>query len=197
MAGVEVPTVDDSSVIVSSLREPQQFAVLYERYAGDVHRYIYRRVGPDLADDLVAQTFLVAFARRHTYDASVHRARPWLFGIATWEISRHRRVESARYRALARAAPDQPVPEGIAERVADAVTARVAYPALAEALARLRAGDRDCLLLYAWGDLTYEEVAAGLRIPVGTVRSRLNRARRKLRDAFGGNDPMAIKEENE
>src|SRR5262249_24452735 len=152
-----------------------------------LYRYVYRRVGPQVADDIVAETFLVAFRRRHSYDTSVVNARPWLMGIATKEISRHRRTEQARYRALSRGGGERDV-DGLADRVADDVTAQRLRALLAQALARLSAGDRDALLLYAWGGLRYEEVAAALRIPVGTVRSRLNRARRLVRVALNGID---------
>jgi RNA polymerase sigma-70 factor (ECF subfamily) len=84
---------------------------------------------------------------------------------------------------------DGPV-EGPAERVAAGVTASASRPALVEALSGLARRDLDVLLLVAWGDLAYEEVARALGIPVGTVRSRLNRARRKVRAALGDTDPM-------
>jgi RNA polymerase sigma factor (sigma-70 family) len=73
--------------------------------------------------------------------------------------------------------------------VAAQVTAAAVRARLSAALSRLSRGDRDVLLLVAWCDFSYEEVAAALGIPLGTVRSRLNRARRKVRDALGGIDP--------
>jgi RNA polymerase sigma-70 factor (ECF subfamily) len=79
--------------------------------------------------------------------------------------------------------------------VAARVTAHAARAALGAALAGLPARDRDVLLLVAWGELSYEEVAAALGIPVGTVRSRLNRARRKVKDALGGVNPITAVEE--
>lgn len=77
------------------------------------------------------------------------------------------------------------------------VSAQAVGGELAGALARLPARHRDVLLLVAWADLGYEEVAAGLGVPVGTVRSRLHRARRKLREALGGSDPTALREESD
>ena len=170
----------DAAIIASSIEEPEHFAALYGRYSGQLYRYAYRRVGPEHAEDVVADTFVAAFRRRDSYDVSRVDARPWLFGIATKEIARWHRAEAARYRAFARtgAAPDD---DGMADAVAAAVSARAAGPALAEALAALSAGDRDVLLLAAWGDLTYEEIARTLEIRTGTVRSRLHRARRILR----------------
>lgn len=96
-------------------------------------------------------------------------------------------------RAFARTGHD-PVLEGHADLVAEQVSARALHRELAAALAQLSSGDRDVLLLVAWAYLSYEEVAAALRIPVGTVRSRLNRARRRTKAALGDVDPRISKE---
>jgi RNA polymerase sigma-70 factor (ECF subfamily) len=186
--------LDDAGVIEASWRDTEQFAVLYDRYAAQLHRYAHRRVGPELAEDVVAETFLAAFRRRRTYDLARPDARPWLFGIVTKEIARRRRAEEARYRALSRAGVDDAVP-GFADRVAAAVTAQAVRGPLARALARLSPRDRDVLLLVAWSDLSYEEVAETLRIRVGTVRSRLHRARRQIREALGGSNPTTSLED--
>ncbi|MVZ98807.1 sigma-70 family RNA polymerase sigma factor [Actinomadura sp. LD22] len=179
----------DADLIGRSLDEPEAFAALFDRYSAMLYRYVSRRLGPDGAEDVVGETFLVAFSKRHRYDLTQRDARPWLFGIATKLVARHHRTEAARYRALRRSPVDGPA-EGPAERVAAGVTAWASRPALAEALAGLPRRDLDVLLLVAWGDLAYEEVARALGIPVGTVRSRLNRARRKVRAALGDTNPM-------
>jgi RNA polymerase sigma factor (sigma-70 family) len=179
----------DSDLIAESRTDSESFAALFDRYADMLYRYISRRLGPDLAEDLVGETFLVAFAGRNKYDLSYADARPWLFGIATNLISRHRRTEAARYRALQRS-PVEDVVESAADRVTAGVTAEASRPVLARALAGLTAKDRNVLLLIAWGDLSYEEVARALDVPVGTVRSRLHRARRKVRAALGDSNPM-------
>lgn len=178
----------DADLIRSSLADPEAFAALFDRYSAMLFRYVSRRLGPEAAEDIVGETFLAAFSRRHRYDLAQRDARPWLFGIATKLVARHHRTEAVRYRALRRSPVDGPV-EGPADRVAAGVTASASRPVLAEALARLPRRDLDVLLLVAWGDLTYDEVARALGIPVGTVRSRLNRARRKVREALGGIDP--------
>ncbi|MGW4472846.1 RNA polymerase sigma factor [Nonomuraea sp. NPDC004354] len=179
----------DDELIRGSLADPEQFAELFDRYAGMLYRYVSRRLGPEPADDLVGETFLIAFAKRKKYDMSYTDARPWLFGIVTKLLARHHRKEATRYRALLRVPADEVV-ESPVERVLTGVTAQAARPLLAGALAALPARDRDVLLLIAWGDLAYEEVAQALSIPVGTVRSRLNRARRKVRAALGDTNPM-------
>lgn len=85
--------------------------------------------------------------------------------------------------------------EGYADRIDSRVSAAAVQQDLIKALAGLSAGDREVLLLIAWADLTYEETAAALGIPLGTVRSRLNRSRRKVREALGGQDPTSLNEE--
>ncbi|SEG74562.1 RNA polymerase sigma-70 factor, ECF subfamily [Nonomuraea solani] len=179
----------DAELVNASWTEPEAFAELFDRYSAMLYRYVSKRLGPEPAEDLVGETFLVAFSRRKSYDLAYPDARPWLFGILTKLISRHHRREAARYRALLRAPVDSDV-ESPADRVAAGVTAQAARADLAGALAALPAKDRDVLLLIAWGDLSYEEVARALGIPIGTVRSRLNRGRRKVRAALGDSNPM-------
>ncbi|MFB9963239.1 RNA polymerase sigma factor [Sinosporangium siamense] len=172
--------VSDSHRIRESLTRPEAFAELFDEYAAMLYRYISKRVGPEAAEDLVGETFLIAFARRAQFDHGYGDARPWLFGIATKLLSRHHRTEAARYRAIQRAPHEVAVPSP-ADLVADQVSAEAVRPALARALSKLPRRDRDVLLLIAWGDLSYEEVARSLGIPIGTVRSRMHRARRTLR----------------
>ncbi len=183
----------DSDLIAESRARPEAFAVLFDRYAPMLYRYASRRLGPEVAEDLVGETFLVAFRRRDRYDLTRPDARPWLFGIVSKLVSRHHRDEAARYRALTRSPLDD-VAESPAERVEDGVSASAVRPLLAGALARLSKGDRDVLLLIAWADLSYDEVAQALGIPVGTVRSRLNRARRKVRESLGHTNPLRDEE---
>lgn len=179
----------DCDLIDESRTRPEAFAALFDRYSGMLYRYVSRRLGPEIAEDLVGETFLVAFARRSHYDLAYADARPWLFGIATRIVSRHHRTEAARYRALRRS-PAEDIAESPDDRVIAGVTAQASRPALARSLAGLSSRDRDVLLLVAWSDLSYVEVARALDIPIGTVRSRLNRARRKVRAEFGDSNPM-------
>jgi RNA polymerase sigma factor (sigma-70 family) len=178
----------DGSVIERSWETPDAFAVIFDRYADDIHRYIARRLGSDTADDLMAETFVIAFQRRRRYDLSHAHARPWLYGIATNLIARHRREEARRLRALSRAAALSPgrADGGPEDAVIEELGAAGAHGTLAAALAQLPARYRDVLFVIAWGELDYDEAAQALGIPVGTVRSRLHRARAKLRRALGG-----------
>lgn len=169
----------DSQAIEVSLGDPERFAVLYDRHAVVVYRYLTRRLGRQAAEDVLAETFLAAFDTRRAYDLTRSDARPWLLGIATNLTNRHLRTESRHTGAHTRVPPPPPPDE--AETVVEELDHAAGTSTVMRALARLPGQDRDCLLLYAWGQLSYEQVAAALQVPVGTVRSRLHRARRTLR----------------
>ena len=186
---------DDAAVIRLSRHEPEHFTVLFRRHAPHFQRYVVRRLGPDAADDIVAETFLLAFRQRGSYDLARADARPWLYGIATNLIGHHRRAEVRLYRALARTGTD-PVTEAFTDQVDDRVSAGTASRRLAAGLARLPEQLRDTLLLVTWGDLSYAEAAAALGVPVGTVRSRVSRARARLRRVLGGTNPAAYDKES-
>ncbi|WP_018680479.1 RNA polymerase sigma factor [Actinokineospora enzanensis] len=171
----------DAEIIRRSWREPESFAEIFDRHAPHILRYLVRRLGRESAEDVVGETFLAAFDKRLRYDVRRADARPWLYGIATNLVGRHRRREVLRLRERV----DTVQVHDHADRVAADVTARSVRPVLVGALAGLSAGDRDVLLLIAWEQLGYEEVSAALGIPVGTVRSRLHRARRQVRQALG------------
>jgi len=187
---------DDAALIQLSRREPEYFTELFRRHAPHIQRYVVRRLGQDAADDIVAETFLLAFRQRDSYDQSRADARPWLYGIATNLIGRHRRAEIRLYRALARTGTD-PVTESesFTDRIDDRVSASMASRRLAAALARLPRESRDTLLLVTWGDLSYEQAATALGVAVGTVRSRMSRARSALRRSLGDSNPAAFDEE--
>ena len=164
------PDMTDAEAIARSLRHPSAFEVVFERHFTAVFRYLRRRVGA-AADDLTAETFTRAFAGRAGFDLARPDARPWLFGIATNVLRAHHR--------------DAYVPVAVAERdvVIDADDRLDAASALARHAALLRAltvEQREVLLLVAVAELTYEETAEALGVPVGTVRSRLSRARAAL-----------------
>lgn len=182
---------DDASLIELSGSQPEAFAGIFDRHAREIHRFAARRLGDCVAEDVVGEVFLTAFRRRNSYDGEYRDARPWLYGIATNVISRHRHAEARAYRVLARTGSD-PVAGSPDEDVLARVAASAQRRALAAGLAKLHAADRDTLLLFAWGGLSYAETAHALRIPVGTVRSRLNRARAKLRAALGSTGPDPV-----
>lgn len=177
-------TSTDAEIIVVSQSDPRQFGAIFDRHFDAIHRYLSRRVGESIADDLAAQTFTEAFAHRERYDVDRPDSRPWLYGIASNLLRRHHRTEVRQLRAYARSGID-PVIDPDLEAVAERLDADSAGPSIAAALATLNHGDREVLLLYAWADLSYLDISHALDIPIGTVRSRLNRARRVMRKQLG------------
>lgn len=169
--------LSDGATIADSLRRPESFAAIFDRHFGAVHRYLARRVGGERAEDLVASTFVVAFERRGSFRAEATTARPWLLGIATNLIRERCREDARELAAQMRLGAELSRPGGPAGEDADPA----AIARLADAVGELDWDQREVLLLYAWADLAYEEIAQALGIPVGTVRSRLSRARRHLR----------------
>lgn len=175
----------DSDLIHHSRDAPEAFAEIFERHAQEIYRYAARRVGDFAAADVMSETFLIAFEQRGRFDHSWHDARPWLYGIATNILRTHRRSEARLLKALSRQAADRDYDDDSADTTAARLDAAAAYRGVADALRHLSQADREPLLLFAWAGLGYEAIAAALGIPVGTVRSRLNRARRQLRARLG------------
>jgi RNA polymerase sigma factor (sigma-70 family) len=170
----------DADCMARSRTEPRAFGLVFDRHWLSIHAFCVARVG-GAGEDLAAEVFRTAFSGRHRYDAAQPDARPWLYGIATNLVREHLRSAGRRDRALARAA-------GMLKRSAPPgeplgrLEARQLGPELAAALGALEDCDRDTLLLLAWAELDYEEIARALDVPVGTVRSRIHRARRRVRD---------------
>ena len=166
----------DGELIRESLAAPESFREIFERHYGSVDSYCVRRIGTD-GHDVSAATFMEAFRVRHRFSEDADDARPWLFGIATNLLRRHRRAEARRWRAYARMpiGPEEPFD------VDDRLDAAAIGTALASALRDLPGRDRDAVLLLAWADLAYDEIAIALHVPTGTVKSRIARARARLR----------------
>jgi RNA polymerase sigma factor (sigma-70 family) len=169
-------TASDESLFRACAKGDQQaFAELYERHARTIYNYLFRRLADwSEAEDLTAVVFLEAFRRRSEVVVVEGKLLPWLYGIAT-NVLRNRRRALWRHRDLmarlsaepARATPDVAARAEAAEQMRS-VLARVAT---------LPRKQQDVVALCVWSQLSYEEAAAALDVPVGTVRSRLARAR--------------------
>jgi RNA polymerase sigma-70 factor (ECF subfamily) len=173
----------DAEIFRRSVRDPEAFREIFERHAAAVHAYARKRIGLTAGEEILAQTFLTAFEKRTRFDPSYGSARPWLLGIATNLIRHHLREEREHLTALRKSAHDQPETPVEDDARLDAERMK---PTLLEALLVLSDDDRETFLLLALGQLTYEEVASALGIPIGTVRSRIHRARRHLRERVPG-----------
>lgn len=181
--------VSDAELIGQSLRDPELFTAIFDRHGGEILRYVHARLGPDLAEDVTAETFLAAFSARARFDLAVSSARPWLYGIAVRQIGKHRRAEGRRVRQLRLTPVDRPA-EDFGDRSAERVTASQLGPRLAAVLAALPRADRELLLLIAWAGLSYDEAATSLGTTVSAIKSRLHRVRVRTRRELGGSNPM-------
>jgi RNA polymerase sigma-70 factor (ECF subfamily) len=173
----------DAEVVSRSLADPSAFGEIFDRHGATMLRFLGRRVGREVAEDLLGELFRVAFERRGAFDARSASARPWLYGIATNLLRREWRAEARRLRATARLLARRESPSTAGRREVGAADARVLWRRVADATASLPDEERDALLLFAWEELGYGDIAAALGVPVGTVRSRLHRARARLREA--------------
>lgn len=157
---------------------------LYDDHSRILFAYLARRVGRDVGEDLLAETFRAAIESYPTYDASRGSEKGWLFGIATNLLRRHWRTEHRRLLALERsnsatASMIDPL-LGIAEGVATRIDAERDATRLLEAVVALPAEDRDLLILSGWEHLNSTEIGQVLDIAPATVRSRLRRIRTNL-----------------
>lgn len=171
----------DAEDLVRSREDPPAFEHLVGRHSVALHGYLARRA-PAAADDLLADVWLTAFRRRRDFDPRRGCARGWLFGIARVLLLAHRRTAVAAVRI-----PSQGI-EALSADGWEAVDARLdaaaMAPALRAALATLAEPERELLLLVAWEQLTPTEAAEALCIPAPTARSRLHRARLRMRAAL-------------
>jgi RNA polymerase sigma factor (sigma-70 family) len=166
----------DAEAMTAARDDPGAFVVVFDRHFDAIFRYLRRRVGRTRGEELAAETFARALASVDRFDSQYADARPWLYGIAVNLLRRHLRDEERELRAYARTGLD---PLGAEEPLLEEAERA---PEIAAALAELAPVEREVLLLYAWADLGYAEIAAALDVPVGTVRSRLSRARTRVRE---------------
>jgi RNA polymerase sigma factor (sigma-70 family) len=181
----------DADVIRRSLSVPEAFGLIYDRHAPALLRFLGRRAGAKVAEGLLGELFRVAFERRKTFDASRASALPWLYGIGANLLLKHRRAEARWLRASGRMAGGLEPADGRAS--AAALDARLLFPRVADAIDALPDDERQTLLLFAWEELPYQTVAEALELPIGTVRSRLNRARAHLRELLEPNGKNKVK----
>jgi RNA polymerase sigma-70 factor (ECF subfamily) len=170
----------DGRVVRRSLSDPNAFGTIFERHFDALYVYACRRVGAHLAEEIATEAFVRAFDGRRRFDPECEDARPWLLGIAANLLRRHWRTERRRLAAYARAVG--PV---------DGTSTDGPRTDLVSALDSISKDERETLFLYAVADLSYEEIGVALQIPVGTVRSRLARARERLRQRLG-KDEIAL-----
>ena len=175
----------DGAVIAESLETPGAFGVIFDRHGSTLLRFLARRVDPAEAEDLLGEVFRIAFERRSAFERDRDSARPWLYGIAANLVAKHYRSEARRLRAMARASALRAsaarlLDDDPAERAVASADAGALWPRVVDAIGALPEAERQVLLLFAWEELSYEEIAQALGVPAGTVRSRLSRGRARL-----------------
>jgi RNA polymerase sigma factor (sigma-70 family) len=174
--------------VAPAVLDESALLTLYESTAERLHRYVARRVGGDTAQDVVSEAFLVLWDQRagQVYEADAVRA--WLFGVATNLLRGHVRAEERKLRAWSRTYAARVDEADIGDRVSAAVDADVLSGPLTGWLADLRVEEREVLLLHAWAEFSSNEIAVALDVPVATVRTRLHRARARLRTRLAAID---------
>lgn len=184
-------TPTDAEIIRASRRQPELFEEIYRRHVDAVYRFAVGRVGVLEAEDVVADTFVRALSLRHRYRQDRPNALPWLFGVAA-NIVRERRRRAARaHRAHRRLAGRRHVDADHLEQIPERVDAQSVSDALAKALTSLTDVEYRTLMLVTLGGLTYQEAAGELGVPIGTIRSRLARARGKLGELLVAERPIS------
>ena len=158
------------------------FAELFDEHAHPLHRYLARRVGVDVADDLVSETFLAAMRGKESYDPEKGSVVGWLYGIATNLLRGHAKRETRLLRTAERYGVDLGVAESLEHTVVTRIDARSHLRLIAGELSRMQTSDRDLLLLVSLAGLTAQEAAQALAMNPATARSRLHRLRTKLKE---------------
>ena len=189
----------DVDLIVASLAKPREFGRVFERHWDAVYRFFERRLGAEPAADLASEVFRIAFERRTSYEIGQSAScLPWLYGIATNLVLKERRRFARHLAAIDRLQLSDARRDGDhAEEVAARADFEEIWSRLRDALFGMDDAIREMLLLVAWEGLSYRAVADAFDVPVGTVRSRVHRARAKLRaqlDSTVGSRELSNKE---
>jgi RNA polymerase sigma-70 factor (ECF subfamily) len=171
---------------------PERFGELFEEHAGFVYNFCFRRLADwAIAEDMTSAVFLEAWRRRDRVDLVGEPPLPWLLGVATNLMRNHRRSLRRASAALERFHASASVPD-FGDELADRLDAEGQMRTVLEQVAALAPQEREALELCVWAELSYADAARALDVPVGTVRSRLSRARARLRELLGDDDAVAI-----
>ncbi|MBC7594962.1 MAG: sigma-70 family RNA polymerase sigma factor [Kineosporiaceae bacterium] len=175
--------ISDSTLIAASIDDGELFATIFDRHIQAVYRFAASRSDRRGAEDVASEAFTIAFANRHKFRPSAS-ARPWLIGIAINVMRKRRDHGHLAKRTLEKFCIGEIAysqdPLTLIEQTETEASTRAQ---VAEALLSLADRDREALLLFTWDDLSYEDIAECLSVPLGTVRSRIHRARAHVREA--------------
>jgi RNA polymerase sigma factor (sigma-70 family) len=177
----------------AALTPATRFEQLYLDTETKLFRYLTRRVGPTLAEDLTAEAFTIAWQRFADYDPTRAAFSTWVFGIAINLLRRHARTEIYQLGMFSRTGQD-PAHQSDETAIVDRLAASDFWPKVAAELADMDEVDRDVLTLYSWAEMSYTAIAEALDIPIGTVRSRMSRARDRLVGRVGSSAESWVKD---
>lgn len=174
--------------------DPAAFGLLFDECARGVYNHAFRLTGNwSTAEDVMALTFLEAWRLRDRIEPDGGSLRPWLLGIAT-NVARNSARAARRHAAAVARLPAAPALPDFADDLVGRIDDARRLAAARAALDTLRRAEREVFLLCVWAGLDYAATAEALGLPVGTVRSRLSRARRKLRKLLGEEIPASDRE---
>ena len=160
--------------------DPGALAALFDRYADRIYNHCFRQLGSwSEAEDATSSVFLEVWRHRQRVRLHDGSALPWLYGVAT-NVCRNAGRSRRRYLRAVAQLPSPPLEPDHAERVTDRLGSEARMRAVLDGVRALPAREREVLALVVWAGLSYEQAAAALDVPVGTVRSRLSRARARL-----------------
>jgi RNA polymerase sigma-70 factor (ECF subfamily) len=179
---MDITAGSDAELIVASWDDPSRFADIFGRHYRAVYAYAVRAAGVTVGEDIAAEVFVRAFASRRRFDPAYRSARPWLLGIAARLVADHYRRSERYRRAVDRATPSVGGWVEFEDDAARRLDAAAAVGPIDPLLAELRPEERDVVALFSLAELSYEQIAEALAIPIGTVKSRLHRARGTLRN---------------
>jgi RNA polymerase sigma factor (sigma-70 family) len=202
MSATEAPwsASTDAVIISQSVADSQSFSLIVERHATSVFRYLASRVDRTTSEDLLADVFEVAFETRRRYDPRYENALPWLLGIANNQVRHHRRSQM-RHASMVRRVTQLHGRSNETSEAIDAVAASAELnddvQCVRQALAALNDRHRQVLVLSAGLGLSYEDIAQALDVRIGTVRSRLSRARQRLRELLEADGQYRVYDESD
>lgn len=173
----------DAEVMWRSRSSPEEFGLIFDRHFGPIHRYLARRLSTADADELAGEVFRIAFEKRLSFDQARESALPWLYGIASNLVLKHRRREGRAMRAIEREQSRFMVDAGSLETaVDDRLDAEASHALIVRSLGRLSFEERELVMLAAFTELGYRELAEATGLSPGTVKSKLSRSKAKLRE---------------
>lgn len=169
----------DADIIRNSIADPNTFEDIFHRHYKTIYNYFSRRVEKEVIEELASSVFVKAFEIRNKFDTTKENSLPWLYGISSNILNTSRRTKN-RYQVKQKRAFEFYKQDAISNDKNLLFEDKKINDVISEALLKLKKADLEVVLLFIWEQLTYQEIASTLKIPIGTVKSRMNRAKNIL-----------------